>query len=324
MKRVILSAILLSFLEFGCIINDEAEYGVLKDGQMTVRTDSQGTLSAQISSADKYLITDLTLIGNLDGTDIKYIREMAGGGDAPSIRTDGRLTNLDMTKAKIMNGGESYYNDYNTCCNTSDNTISDFMFAGLKNLASVKLPSNTASIGNLAFSDCSKLTSIIIPDSVTSIGSAAFTGTGLTAVTIPDKIKSINYWTFYNCTNLRSVNLPKDMTSIGLNAFANCTNLNSINLSDSITSISYQAFINCKKLTSLTLPDSITSIESRAFYGCTGLKEIHCSSNSVPAIYENTFDQIDKTICKLYVPKGHSKYYNNAVGWKSFTTIIEE
>jgi hypothetical protein len=324
MKRVILSAILLSFLEFGCIINDEAEYGVLKDGKMTVRTDSQGTLSVQISSADKYLITDLTLIGNLDGTDIKYIREMAGGGDAPSIRTDGRLTNLDMAKAKIMNGGQSYYNDYNSCCTTSNNSISDFMFAGLENLASVQLPQNTTSIGNLAFSNCPKLTSIIIPDSVTSIGSAAFTGTGLTAITIPDKVKSINYWTFYNCLKLSTVNLPKEITSIGLNVFANCENLESINLPDSITSISYQAFINCKKLKSLTLPDSLTSIESRAFYGCTGLKEIHCSNNTVPAIYENTFDQIDKTICKLYVPKGHSKDYSNAIGWKSFTNIIEE
>jgi hypothetical protein len=324
MKRVILSAILLSFLEFGCIINDEAEYGVLKDGKMTVKTDSQGTLSVQISSTDKYLITDLTLIGNLDGTDIKYIREMAGGGDAPSIRTNGKLTNLDITKARIVNGGQSYYNDYNSCCTTSDNSISDFMFAGLENLASVKLPQSTTSIGNLAFSNCPKLTSVIIPDSVTSIGSAAFTGTGLTSITIPDKVKSINYWTFYNCLKLSTVNLPKEITSIGLNVFANCENLESINLPDSVTSISYQAFMNCKKLKFLTLPDSIASIESRAFYGCTGLKEIHCCSNTAPTIYENTFDQIDKTICKLYVPKGHSKDYSNAIGWKSFTNIIEK
>jgi len=80
---------------------------------MIVKTDSQETLSVQIPSTDKYLITDLTLIGNLDETDIKYIREMAVGGDSPSIRTNGKLTNLDITKARIVNGGQPYYNDYN-------------------------------------------------------------------------------------------------------------------------------------------------------------------------------------------------------------------
>jgi hypothetical protein len=324
MKKVILSAILLSFLEFGCIINDEAGYGVLKDGKMTIKTDLPGTLPTQISSTDKYLITDLTLIGSLNGTDIKYIREMAGGGEAPSTRTEGKLANIDLTETRIVSGGQSYYTNYNTSCTTSDNNISDFMFAGLENLASIKLPSGTVSIGNLAFGNCSKLSSVIIPDSVTSIGSAAFTGTGLTTVTIPQKVKSINYWAFYSCTNLHSVVLPEGLTSISLNAFANCTNLDSINFPNSISSISYQAFINCTKLTSFILPDSITTIESRAFYGCTGLKEIHSNSHVIPTIYENTFDQINKTTCKLYVPKGYSKDYSSALGWKSFANIIEE
>jgi len=45
---------------------------------ITLHVATAGTLSSLIASNVKYEITDLTLTGNLNGTDIRFIREMAG------------------------------------------------------------------------------------------------------------------------------------------------------------------------------------------------------------------------------------------------------
>lgn len=43
----------------------------------TIHVATPGTLSTYITSNEKYEITSLTLTGDLNGTDIRYIREMA-------------------------------------------------------------------------------------------------------------------------------------------------------------------------------------------------------------------------------------------------------
>ena len=60
------------------------------------------------------------------------------------------------------------------------------------------------SIGDYAFSDCSGLTSITIPNRVTSIGKYAFRGcSGLTSVIIPSGVTSIGSDAFSGCSGLK-------------------------------------------------------------------------------------------------------------------------
>ena len=54
--------------------------------QVTITLDEAGTLPDKISSADKYRITNLKIIGEINGTDLKMIRNMA--------RTQGKLSIL--------------------------------------------------------------------------------------------------------------------------------------------------------------------------------------------------------------------------------------
>lgn len=46
--------------------------------QVVVNVEEPGTLPNKISNADKDRITDLKIIGELNGTDVRFVREMAG------------------------------------------------------------------------------------------------------------------------------------------------------------------------------------------------------------------------------------------------------
>lgn len=57
-----------------------------------------------------YKITNLKIIGEINGTDLRVIREMAGK-DVWGKDTDGMLSVLDLSDAKIVEGGDYYYDD---------------------------------------------------------------------------------------------------------------------------------------------------------------------------------------------------------------------
>ena len=141
--------------------------------QVEVTLSEAGTLSEKIDSDQKYEITSLKVSGPINGTDVRYLREMAGR-DEEDNSTNGCLIELDLTDAKIVEGGDYYhYYSYSTQHYTKNDTIGDYMFLRC-NLKNIKLPNSVTSIGSYAFSYCRGLTSITIPNSVTSIGIYAF------------------------------------------------------------------------------------------------------------------------------------------------------
>ena len=66
-----------------------------------------GTLSNFISDDDKYKISSLTLSGEINGTDLRLLRDMAGYNYL-GVHTNGTLHELDMTDVRIVKGGDSY------------------------------------------------------------------------------------------------------------------------------------------------------------------------------------------------------------------------
>ncbi len=119
----------------------------------------------------------------------------------------------------------------------------------------------------------SKLSSdVIIPDGIKRIGKYAFYNFDqIENVSIPTSVTEIDEYAFYGCTGLTSITIPDGVTSIGEYAFYNCTGLTSVTIPDSVTSIGNYAFCYCTGLTSVTIPDSVTSIGDYAFSDCTGL-----------------------------------------------------
>lgn len=117
-----------------------------------------------------------------------------------------------------------------------------------------------------AFFECTGLTSITIPKGVTSIESSAFNGcTGLTSVTIPDSVISIGSSAFSGCSGLTSINIPASVQSVDSYAFEYCSGLTSVTIPESVTSISEFTFSGCENLTSITIPASVTYVGDYAF-----------------------------------------------------------
>ena len=257
----------------------------------TIHVEQAGTLPNLISESEKYIIEELTLTGELNGTDFRLLRDMAGSNYLGEI-TEGKLTVLDLSNVKIVAGGEKYLDanringkrislessagwHYNIL---QDNELPQYVFC-LCDFRIIHLPSSIINIRENSFGYCSSLTSITIPNSVTGIGSSAFQScSGLTNITIPNSVISIGSFAFSGCSGLTSIsvdyNNPVYDSRNNCNAIietksntliAGC--MNSV-IPNSVTSIGSNAFQSCSGLTNITIPNSVTSIGNYAFYKC--------------------------------------------------------
>lgn len=222
-KRQLLFVMLMLL---GCLSIQAADDGLITN-QVVINLDEPGTLPQKISASDKYLITNLKVKGDINGTDLGFLREMAGQSINGEDETDGKLSTLDLSDTKIVGGGEPYFNygGYETYF-TEYNKIGKYAFCSCNNLKRLTLPKDITSIEQSAFFGCSGLTSITIPSSVTAIGK----------------------WSFYDCSSLTSIELPNSTTTIDEAAFQNCTSLASVTLTSNLTSIESHAFIGCSQL----------------------------------------------------------------------------
>ena len=210
------------FVLLGSLAIQAADDGLITR-QITLKLDEAGTLPNMISESQKYLITNLKIVGKINGTDLRLIREMAGC-DYDRKETDGKLSILDLSEAKIVAGGDAYVSYYGDTKYTSNDKLGYSAFYGCSGLTSLTIPSGVTSIGIAAFEYCSGLTSLTIPSGVTSIGDSAFRGcSGLTSLTIPSSVTSIGDWAFEGCSGLTSIYVyTKNLPELGFNVFFGC------------------------------------------------------------------------------------------------------
>ena len=275
------------FMLFGCLAIQAADEGLITK-QITIKLDKAGTLPNRISSSKKYLITNLKIVGEVNGKDLCLIREMAGC-DAGLKKNDGKLSILDLSDVKIVKSNDCYVWDGGWQQGSNDE-LGYSVFKGCSVLTSVTIPSSVTSIDAWAFEGCSGLTSLIIPSSVTSIERSAFKDcSGLTSLILPSSVTSIGSYVFENCSGLTSITIPSSVTEIGESVFEGCSGLTNLTIPSSVTSIERSAFEGCSGLTSLTIPSSVTSIKDAAFKGCSGLTSLILPS-SVTSIGSYVFE----------------------------------
>lgn len=323
--------------------------------QIFLNVDEPGTLSSMIAESRKYQIKNLRLTGNLNGTDINFIREMAGS-DSYGNSTLGVLETLDISGCTIISGGRSYYQSNRT----SENVVGNYMFYNCKALTTLRIPDNTISIGDFALADCVRLSVISIPNCVTSYGDQSFRNDiSLIRLPMSSELDKIGDMTFSGCNGLTEITIPSSVTSIGSGIVKDCQNIAQINVEAGNTNyasrdgvlfnsnldeliifpvnhsgseyvvpagvikISSYAFISAKGLKSVSLPSSLSTIGQDAFIGCVNLNTLQVQALTPPTCQNDCFDNISKTRCELQVPIGCRSYYWVAPVWSEFNKIIE-
>ena len=298
----------------------------------TIHVAEAGTLSHYITDADKTLLKELTITGQLNGTDFKLLRELTGN-NYKGQRTNCIVTKLDLKDASIVKGGENYLEtgEINLEFNHSigfmpvevtierNDEMGEKVFIGCK-LTEIVLPQNLKYIGTDAFDHCEELSSIVMPEGLVSIGEAAFMQCSkLLSISIPRSVSSIGRYAFaYD--NFSSIELP-DITVLEECIFYSCSKLTSITIPESVTRIRNSAFDGCRSLTSITIPKGVTDIGYRLFSSCDGLTSIkvdeanpvYDSRNGCNAIIETATNTLIDGIQTTTIPSSVT-----SIGYEAF------
>lgn len=232
--------------------------------------------------------TSLKIIGPLNGTDIPYLQSACGSFS----KITGNVSELDLSEASIVSGGDSYGIYYSPTGDmvdlyTKDGEIGTQMFYYCGTLTKLTLPRTTTSISANAF-EGSLLESLTIPEGNTVYKTSdgvlfSYDMTQLVKYpalkanaeyTMPQTVLSIADHAFENASNLTSVAFPEGLTSIGEYAFSSSSHLAQVSLPSSVRTIGARAFSYSQELTSVTLPSSVDSMGTGVFMACTALTSI--------------------------------------------------
>ena len=279
---------------YACICMLLIGIGSLQAKEVTLT--EAGTLSGKISDSELSTLTELTINGPINGSDIQIIRAMGG-----------TLKTLNLKNANIVEGGNSYYL---TDHFTQNDVIGDYMFYAMTALEKIVMPKNVWSIGSwysnnpwnadktsisgyaktysvdendtdfgcASFYQCVNLKQIEFPDALLHIGGKAFGNcVKLSSITIPEGVELLGAYVFINCTDLESASIPS--TFGNQNKTINCeggyTGWNLISGSGSSWYRGfYDIFFKCPKLKNITLAEGIKYLGVRMFRNCSSITSI--------------------------------------------------
>lgn len=315
---------------------------------LVIDNQNPGWLSNKIPFKDQESVKNLTVTGYLNGTDIKFIRELI------SNRV---LTHLDLTNANIIAGGDVYCekNSY-TFKIKEDNTLYNEMFSGNANgMDYIALPISISKIDsspNESYSINSfydKVDTLIIGGNINML-SKYYLRNNIKYLYIREGVDSIEPY-FYRKEQFKKIHLSSGIKSLGGGTFycdsieINLENLNFIDhrairgtlIGDTIRlpkdlSILYTCSFGLKKSTTLYLSKNTTKIDRSCVFGHNSSDhdesfflslKIHLESPIPPQISNSGYRDDFLSSSTIYVPKGCIENYKKAKYW-SYATILEE
>ena len=268
---------------------------------MTVNVETMGTISDVIAKAmtdaeceDMMDITKLTVTGNINNDDLRYIRDNMG-------RT---LDALDLGNVKIEDDNRMDYDALSGCT-----------------FETIILPNSVVYMDNWSIlSNCDNLKTIHIPSSVKKIGPVFMNDcNSLETVTGGEGIIDMDIWNgayFDNCPNLQS--------PVILNTFffrLPSTHEGAYEVPDYVTEIACEGMWHVKGLTALTLPESVIAIHGNAFASDENLKDIYYYTTELPSTDSETFGSFDKPSCTLHVYEEMVDVFKAHEHWCDFNIV---
>lgn len=269
--------------------------------EVVVVVNTAGELSSLVSDSDKSSATRWVISGKLNGTDIKYIR---------SVFENEKITDLDLSNAIIVSGGESYFKIASTDYITEDYTVGQYMFANAKSLISLILPKTTKLVESYSIQNCAQLASIEIPNLCETVEDNAISSCNLlTTIHIGKDVKYFGSRNGNLCKALSQItvdsqneyfvsvdgvlydidltklykyptakadaeyDVPSTVVIIGEYAFSGAK-VENVSLPVGLNEIQTGAFDNCRTLKTMVIPDNVHMIGMFAFQNCGSLTTI--------------------------------------------------
>lgn len=300
-----------------------------------------------------YDYTKLSIAGPLNGDDLRCLREMMGRG-LDNTATAGRLSEVDLTDARIVDGGEPYDGSRYA----QDNVVGQGLFADCASLTKIIFPSGTTTIEKDALARCTYLQNISIPASATSVlpsaGCSALQGISVSGANSHYISKDgvllnadATRIVWFPMGKSGSYTLPSTVTSIGDYAFKECS-IETFTFSDNITTLGTGVFMN-SKVKDVKMPGSLRLVPTATFQGCMQLHVVRLGSKTemisdyafsdcpltdiyvdaqLPPVCKSLSFGTSKadifSSCRVHVPKGRVNIYKASEGWKLFKNIITD
>ena len=191
--------------------------------------------------------------------------------------------------------------------------------------------------------DASLSGAVVIPEKV-SDGSAEF------AVT------SIGERAFEDCSAISSVTIPASVAAVGNDAFSFCSSLREVVISDGAAPLSvgyipnlnaglfadaplaalyvgrdlsyssrrgFSPFSGIRTLREAVVGNAVTEVGPYAFADCVSLASVTVMAPVPPSASVDSFEGVDKALCRLTVPEGTVGVYRSAPVWSEFPEITD-
>lgn len=139
--------------------------------------------------------------------------------------------------------------------------------------------SNPVTINHLSING-EEANNIVIPNDVKSLRNYIFYECPtIQSIKISDGIKEIPERAFKGCANLSTVSLPAKLEIIGDSAFSGCVCLHEIVLPPEVRTLERYSFAGCEKLSQIEMPSALTIINDGAFAKCALLNNVQLPDN---------------------------------------------
>lgn len=157
--------------------------------------------------------------------------------------------------------------------------IPAYLLLNVASVNTIELGGKVETIGEQAFSGTG-ITAITLPNSLLSIGGNAFVGTKLQTLTIPENVTTVGAGAFKDITTLTALTFNAiSMGDFITSPFSGCTELSTVTFGSTVAQIPAYLFAGNTKISKIVFPATCKTVGAHAFDGCTALETVEGIEN---------------------------------------------